>query len=376
MHERELPLNPEPHPSREELYAYRDGELTADRRVTVEAHVLNCRACRESMDEVSELEALLRSRPDHMDESYYESLSERTMERVQALAIPSPLERRKIEAEAEWQEKRSPAPRLPWAAIASAVSAAAAVVVVVVLLAREGAFWNRAPQVAVLERSAPDAARTRATPDTTVPPVPGPPSRSAQEARKSLKGAAPAPSPAVVQNESAPQAAREGKTFAKSEEEPVTVHAPTLDEKVAIRENAGETDQARSLSMRPMAAAPSVGGLGAGSSAGYDAFVRRYGLPPLWGPGVSDEQILRAEGALRNFYRYGGAKSATDSARARLYLAEAARIHAGSSPDSASIAEIDRHYRRAITLAHDDPATAAVARTRLEQFLRQTGVWR
>ncbi|HEU5310288.1 MAG TPA: zf-HC2 domain-containing protein, partial [Candidatus Eisenbacteria bacterium] len=73
-----------PHPSHEDLYAYRDGELTAERRRVVEAHVVGCRACRESIDEISALEAQLRMAPDAVDEEYYDSLAARTMARVRA----------------------------------------------------------------------------------------------------------------------------------------------------------------------------------------------------------------------------------------------------------------------------------------------------
>jgi hypothetical protein len=83
--------------------------------------------------------------------------------------------------------------------------------------------------------------------------------------------------------------------------------------------------------------------------------------------------VLRAEPALRNLYRTGGAATALDSARVRLYLAEASRIRLGSDlPDSAAVESITHHYQRAIQLGASDAATASTARARLDDFLRET----
>jgi len=82
--------------------------------------------------------------------------------------------------------------------------------------------------------------------------------------------------------------------------------------------------------------------------------------------------VLRAEPSLRNLYRTGGAATALDSARVRLYLAEASRIRLGSaSPDSATTEDIRHHYRRAIQLGASDPVTQNTARARLEEFERE-----
>jgi hypothetical protein len=102
-----------------------------------------------------------------------------------------------------------------------------------------------------------------------------------------------------------------------------------------------------------------------------ESLFQRYGIPPLWGPGVSDESILRAEPALRNLYRTGGAVTPSDSARVRLYLAEALRVQAGAAPDSAAIDEITHHYRRAIRLAGGDAELARIAAERLQEFQRE-----
>jgi len=105
----------------------------------------------------------------------------------------------------------------------------------------------------------------------------------------------------------------------------------------------------------------------------YESALTRFGLPPLWGPGVSDDLVLKAEPVFRNLYRTGGATTPLDSARVRLYLAEAARLRAGAAPDSAAIDEIEHHYRRAIRLGGEDPATVSTAAQRLRDFLSEIG---
>ncbi len=101
------------------------------------------------------------------------------------------------------------------------------------------------------------------------------------------------------------------------------------------------------------------------------ALLQRYGLPPTWGPGISDENVLRAEPALRNLYRTGGIATPVDSARARLYFAEAMRVKAGAAPDSATADEIIHHYQRAIRLSAGNPETQRIAAQRLQEFLKE-----
>jgi hypothetical protein len=159
----------------------------------------------------------------------------------------------------------------------------------------------------------------------------------------------------VARNESKDQA------FSKLESAPQAMKSPAAREEVATL---GAVDARE----RQQAAPPSA------AEGRLQSTLGRYGLPPLWGPGVSDELVLRAEPALRNLYRTGGASSALDSARVRIYLAEAARLRAGSVPDSAAIDEITHHYRRAISLGGVDPATAATAERRLREFLTEVGI--
>ena len=381
------PETTSPHPSHEDLFAYRDGELGAERRLVVEAHVVGCRACRESIDEISELEAQLRMSPDAVEEGYYDRLAERAMDRVRATDVVPRVERRRSAVEAVHEEKRSRAPRFPWPALTGAVGAAATVVVVMVLLIRQGSVWRDAPSVAVLERSAPDAARYGSGADTTVPPSLGskPPETGAgtrlqtaptvgadgrADATAKKDAAAPSPSEELLSKSEA------GEQKLSARDEVAAREARARESETANQERRASdafTEQA------PMAAPPQaeMGGLSAKSrsagESGVAVTLRRYALPPVWGPGVSDDLVLRAEAALRNVYRTGGAATALDSARVRLYLAEAARIRLGSDvPDSATVETITHHYRRAIQLGASDAVTRNTASARLEEFLRES----
>jgi len=72
------------HPSSEELFAYRDGELTPDKRAILEAHVSGCSICRALIDQVSALEAELRQAPTAAPPGYLDRLSESVRARVAA----------------------------------------------------------------------------------------------------------------------------------------------------------------------------------------------------------------------------------------------------------------------------------------------------
>lgn len=374
-------MNPDtsPHPPHEDLYAYRDGELAAERRRVIEAHVVGCRACRESIDEISELEAQLRMSSDGVEEAYYDRLTERTMERVRA-ADPSPrVERRRSPAQEAYEEARV-RPRFPWPALTAAMGAVATVAVVVVLLIRQESVWRSAPSVAVLERSAPDAARQGSGADTTVPPAPEPP---AIGARGSVETAPPAanpaePDPGEGKKDAASSASKDLLAKSEATQGKLQSRDETLSSAPVVEEN--RRMAAGDAAVEPQAARQAPGAeVGStfarereATAPAFEAVLRRYALPPVWGPGVSDDLVLRAEPALRNLYRTGGAATALDSARVRLYLAEAARIRLGSAlPDSAAAEEIAHHYRRAIQLGASDAVTQNTASARLEEFLRE-----
>lgn len=373
------------HPAPEELYAYRDGELSAERRAFVETHVLACRACREQMDEMSRLEASLRAHPDTVGDPYYERMQAQVMAKVHAAAPPArapirevPLERRRDDAERE--ERRRGAPKLPWIAVGSAVSAMAAVVVVVVLLVRQGSM----PQMAVLERSAPDAGKLGALSDTSGTPArerlglpPAEPAAPRDDVRAKERQLAEAPAKKQESTDQvavAPYAEEEKKDKAATNEmdQKLRAEADVMAKRSAVgmsKDEARLQQAAPQASMAPGASAPPP----PESGNRFEGALSRFGLPPLWGPGVSDDLVLKAEPVFRNLYRTGGATTPLDSARVRLYLAEAARLRAGAAPDSAAIDEIEHHYRRAIRLGGQDPATVSTAAQRLRDFLSEIG---
>lgn len=371
------------HPSREDLFAYRDGELKPDRRAVIEAHVLSCHICLELIDEVSGLEADLRSRAEAPGEGYFERLTDQVMTRIQTGEAAPQMERRRSEAEMEWEAKRARAPRIPWLALISTASAAATVLVIVALLLRQSAVLQRPPRPTVLERSAPDAARSRAKLDSLgnadkdaagkkredrEPASKEDQARSDQKiaARKELSKAE-ADREIAGGQAAAPPA---GKP-ALQEERPS--HPGPADQGLFSKTTSEAKPKAAGSLAAPSAGAPEAANEAAPSIAAdprFAAFLQRYGLPPTWGPGVSDESVLRAEAALRNFYRTGGITSPVDSARARLYLAEAVRARE-SAPDSATAEEIIHHYQRAVRLSAGDADVRRIAAQRLQDFLSE-----
>lgn len=372
------------HPAPEELFAYRDGELSAERRAFLETHVMACRVCREQMDEMSKLEASLRARPDTVGDAYYERMQAQVMAKVHAAAPPSrasirevPLERRRDDVERE--ERRRGAPKLPWIAVGSAVSAMAAVAVVVVLLVRQSSM----PQVAVLERSAPDAGRGHAVTDTSeaqgqlAPPPSEAPGTDARAKERQLAEAPKAKqqTPPTDQVALAPRA--EAKKDKANEAADQKLASRPESDLMAQRSVGGLSKDEAMQQAAPQATMAPQQQLSAPPAAvagnRYESALSRFGLPPLWGPGVSDDLVLRAEPVFRNLYRTGGATTPLDSARVRLYLAEAERLRAGAAPDSAAIDEIEHHYQRAIRLGRDDPATVSTAAQRLREFLSEVG---
>jgi hypothetical protein len=94
----------------------------------------------------------------------------------------------------------------------------------------------------------------------------------------------------------------------------------------------------------------------------YDSAIGGLGLPPVWNERVSPDALGRAEPRLRLLYVTG--RAGADSARVRLYLAEAARLRYAPG-DSALFDLIVHHYRRAIRLAGPGTDVARVAAERL-----------
>jgi len=114
-------------------------------------------------------------------------------------------------------------------------------------------------------------------------------------------------------------------------------------------------------------APPAAGALAPESapSEAYANVIRGHGLPSVWNPSVTSAAVLRAEAGLRFVYQSG--RAGADSARIRLYLAEAERARLDPS-DTQAVESISHHYRRAISLARGDGAVIAAARQRLSEF--------
>jgi putative zinc finger protein len=327
------------HPPSEDLFAYRDGELVPEKRALIEAHVMGCSVCRTFIDQVSALEAELRQSPDQAPAGYLEGLHESVRARIATGASEAGAgkkERRGDEEGTGGERGRvKEAPSLPWAAIISTVSAAAAVMVVVVILIKQGPYqrmFTPGPKAT--------ASRTPAA-KNEVAPAPAPTEegkdRLQKRADEVAMKTAPAPAPAgLAAREEANKAARPESMFQMVGGEP-SAAVGSLSEEAA-------------------------------RSPRYAAILARYGLPPLWdGARVAGEALANAEPEFRSLYMSGIA--GRDSARVRLYLAEAARLRYAPG-DSTLYLEILHHYRRAIELAGPDAETARVAAERLRTLER------
>ena len=371
------------HPRSEDLFAYRDGELPPERRALIEAHVSGCSTCRALIDQVSSLEAELRRSPDRSPAEYLEHLHESVRARiavpggepgdemaVKRAARPSvaPAERgagtRRGRRGAPDEDQPGEdgrvkdAPGLPWAAVLSTASAALAVLVVAVILVKQGVY---------LRATAPVPMKSSEAPAEGVPAAPGE-STAAPGARTVEKLAGNLPGPEGAKE------ARAKDQLAKLEQKKGKEAA---DQAGKVLEGLREERTMARQAPAPMASAPESANravtsrshadeqLAAGSE--YGAVIRRYGLPPVWDEQVASETLERAEPELRTLYVSGGAGA--DSARVRLYLAEALRLR--YTPGDTTLYEgIVHHYRRAMALARTDPDAARVAEERLRSLER------
>jgi anti-sigma factor RsiW len=449
------------HPTSEELFAYRDGELPNERRTHVEAHILVCARCKERIDEMSALESDLRMRADDVGDEYYEKLTEAVLVRARE-SVPAEVEveepgvesigapvvtgqagrsgrgskaRRRPEPEPPPFDRRRPIEvsdeidsrrrfRLPWIGIAGSGAAAVAVMIVAVILFQRQQEWMKSPRpAAVMQREAGEPeARSRsdskrkknaATSEkvsgdksaatgaagikkqvgavgTTEGSLSAAKTRS-NEAVPPAASTAPATGEHKLQSESQPfeertrdeaatttdqadkDASKAGEVALKKESAPQQT-AQSNDSAVAsgVRQQAApmaslnETQQKGDQLTR--AVAPSA----AGPSEDYAQVLRDFSLPAVWNSSVSREALLKAEPELKRVYQTH--KAGSDSARIRLYLAEAERAKIGNPPDSAHMDAAVSHYRRAISLAlaHGDTAVADVARKRLAQLFGVT----
>ncbi len=353
------------HPPSEDLFAYRDGELTPEKRAVLEAHVMGCSICRSFVDQVSSLEAELRQSPDRAPDGYLERLHESVRARI-AVAPPDAVasaaeaagaapggrsERRRSRRDAggslardkddrDFERERGrvkEAPSLPWAAIVATVSAAAAVMVVVVILIKQGPYRH---MVMPTPRTVTMGAEPAAPGEEAPAPVAQGDAGQKKAERRQKEAAAP---PERKLDEADADAAKD--RLEKRADQVAKMARPEAVPEPAQLENA-----------------PVGGSSGEGTPA-YQAILTRFGLPAVWdGARVSPEALASAEPELRSLYVSGGAGS--DSAGVRLYLAEAARLRY-TPGDSALHDDIVRHYRRAADLAGPGSEIARVAEDRL-----------
>jgi len=400
------------HPPSEELFAYRDGELDREKRGLIEAHVLSCTACRARLEDMSDVEGALRQQHAGQEDSYFDAMTRSVMARVApgAAGAAAP----KVEATAAElaagagsesardrlhsagrrrnrdDEPRSRAPRLPWPAILSAASAAVAVLVVVVILFRSPQAWLHAPRpevVGLRKEAAPPAPAGTETESPAPPEGPAPTKPTDSKETPALNEPAPTAEGGLVDKRRTAETRESKPSAAAGNVSPGGAAAPRADEsdvktqsaaeavpdlalqKDAERLNAGiappSAKEEAARASRQVAALPS-----GGDESGFAPLAARLGLPPLFDPNkVSHETLLRAEPEIRLLYQTG--KSGADSARVRLYLAEAARLRAGDSPDAETFDAIVHHYRRAVELARD-PETYRMAKKRMEDFVSRT----
>lgn len=414
---------PVQHPSNEELFAYRDGELAGDKRLLIEAHVVSCQSCRELVDGMSAIEADLKQRPEDVDDEYYARMTDSVLAKIgvkhgaRALAtgaaggakvaeaarrpaedVPR-IERRRpdIDIDSEGERRR---PIFPWFGVVGTGAAAAAVLVVVVMLAQRQSEWIRAPRPVVTdeaEEEPPVVAGDSGFGDrANAPPVLGTqpqanekaridgPAREAKNQAREENAAPLAKQDEALRRERAAGVSEGGVAAfkrTKEESQTFTEEDAGANKKLALRKDVSPAPVGEALSdaraqQAPSAAVGSTEALGAKVGGGspteaYAAVLRAHGLPPVFDPArVDRDALLRAENDLRYLYMSGRAE--TDSARVRLYLAEVARAKADPA-DSAAVEGVIHHYWRAIRLSRQDPAVSAMAWRRLGEYKLETG---
>jgi hypothetical protein len=393
------------HPRSEDLFAYRDGELPPERRALIEAHVSGCSTCRALIDQVSSLEAELRRSPDRSPAEYLEHLHESVRARiavpgaepadevgVKKAARPSVVPagrdtgtrrgRRGVLGEDQAGQagedgRVKDAPGLPWAAVLSTASAAAAVLVVAVILVKQGVYQRAiAPAPAPMKSSEAPAGGVPAAPGESAAAVgnvaantPGGPaagSTSGASTVEKLAGNLPGPEGAKEPRAKDQLAKREQKTGNEAFDQTGKAVGELREERTMAQQAPAPVAVAPESARRAATSRLRADEQLAGGSE-YEAVLRRYGLPPVWDEQVAPETLERAEPELRTLYVSG--RAGADSARVRLYLAEALRLR--YTPGDSTLYEgIVHHYRRAMALGRTDPEAARVAAERLRSLER------
>ncbi|HTL99865.1 MAG TPA: hypothetical protein VL503_01930, partial [Candidatus Omnitrophota bacterium] len=352
--------------------------------------------------EMSAAEAELRLRPDGAGEEYFERMTESVMAKIgspgreavigatsresaaSAPGAPEPrtharrgdyvdvprVERRRPDSSIEDPEPRRRL-HLPWIGIGGGAVAAVAVVVVAVVLFQRQNEWVRAPRPAEVGEpgSEPRADSLHA---------------ERQESSNGVAGATAGARPrdvGLAREKTAAKKSDRDRLLAKSEKAPPpSAGAVSGGGDVLLKDQASEIRaQATPQALRaPVAegdrklmasqnAAPEAAPRGAAAPGeAYANLLRAYRLPPAWNPGVPGDAVARAETNLRYLYQTG--RAGADSARIRLYLAEAERARLTDPSNTAAVESISHHYRRAISLAGGDATLAATARRRLAEF--------
>lgn len=390
------------HPRSEDLFAYRDGELPPEKRALLEAHVTGCSSCRALIDQVSSLEAELRRSPDRSPAEYLEHLHEGVRARIAVAGEQEAADKVRVgkgarpgsvradrdagvrrgrrgalgEAQAGEDGRVKDAPGLPWAAVLSTASAAAAVLVVAVILVKQGVYQRAvAPPAKVNQAPAPEGAPAESTAavggvaaNARGGPAAGAKAAGARTA-DTQAGNLPAPGGAKEARAKDQLAKREQKVGREAADRAAEAVSVLPEERIMAQKAAPpaassapeSAEEGRAAASRFRADEQRAGG------SDYGAVLRRFGLPPVWDTRVAPETLERAEAELRTLYVSG--RAGADSARVRLYLAEALRLRY-SPGDSTLYGGIVHHYRRAMALGRRDPEAARVAEERLRTLQR------
>jgi Putative zinc-finger len=218
----------------ERLSAFLDGELIADERAEVEAHLRQCAACARELEELGAVDAMARELPVQAPPGYFEALPGRVRSRVRA--------------------RRRPRPVMVWMATAAA-AILVAVIAPLTLTLRHAPQPARAPAMApeavdalkerALASEAPPMPQAAPTAFAEVPATP-PAERRLQERDKSQKLARTAANGAPVA--AAPAAAPTAAGGARS--------ANAMESAAAARHDEGKAEPPAPAGFAPPPASP------------------------------------------------------------------------------------------------------------------------
>lgn len=341
----------------ESLSALLDGELAADERRAVEAHVASCPSCARHLRELSEVDALARRLPPvDVPDGYMEALPARVRARIRA--------------------ERSPVSRMPWI---WPLAAGFAVAVLAPLVLREGRSRDAAsdlereatpPPVAAVPPAGAPVAGPKEEKRAAVPPaaatVVAPPARPQAQGYAAAPARESSPPAAKVLQDRERDAQRFGaaggappsaaRRAAAPESAPVAAGAPATraEEGVAADEIASATggnranetgriapDTARDAAVARRDAAPSLMRKSADTAA-VSAGERDFGVAAAI-PLSSAESARRARQAWVRFLADHPQSARADEARVRLVEASVAAFRVSGDRADRIAAERDAH---------------------------------